>query len=240
MKDIPLFYQDTKLTAGALISLSEDTARHIVQVLRMAPGALLHVTDGKGTEAEAIIDTAGKKTCTIRITGITNHRQPAPALHLAIAFTRNSSRNEWLLEKATELGVRRITPLITARSVRERIRADRWRGILVSAMIQSQQFFLPLLDEPAALADILQETTAEQKLIAHCMTGGKEPMPKMLYPGKDALVLIGPEGDFTEDEVTLATAAGCKSISLGATRLRTETAAMAACAVFHLINDIPA
>lgn len=222
---------------GGIVQLSEETARHVVQVLRMTVNESLLLTDGKGAEAHAIIDAAGKKTCSVRLESLRRHEPLASPLHLAVAFTKNTARNEWLLEKATELGVQRITPLITARSVRERIREDRWRGILVSALLQSQQFHLPQLDSPASVEQLLTDSDATAKLIAHCLNEPQRaPLATLLKAGEKTLLLIGPEGDFTPAEVTLAMTHGFRGVLLGPTRLRTETAAIAACAVHHLLT----
>ncbi len=220
--------------------LSDDAARHVVQVLRMTAGSQLQLTDGKGHLATATIVRADKKKCAVLINEVQYFEAPATALHLCVAFTKNSSRNEWLLEKATELGVRSITPILATRSEREKIRYDRWHNILVSALLQSQQYYLPLLHEamPVAKAIALQEQ-AIQKLIGHCMEGtARKPLQEMLKPGKETVILIGPEGDFTAEEVNLCEAAGYSAVSMGTQRLRTETAAMAVCAYFNLINHV--
>lgn len=238
MSALPIFYQDTSFTGGSLLSLEEDTARHIVQVLRMTEGASLELANGKGSSAICIITEAGKKKCTVRIESVREIPPARPALHLAVALTKNASRNEWLLEKATEMGVSRITPLITQRTERERFRFDRLNNIIISAMMQSQQYWLPELAAPQPLEQVIEGGKDGQMLIAHCMPGiARAPLSGVLQPGRNTLILIGPEGDFTKEEVTLAMQHGAKGITLGTTRLRTETAAMAACAYFHLLND---
>ncbi len=237
MSVLPIFYQESLFPAGSLLELSEEAARHIVQVLRMNAGDQLELANGKGLSAACIITETGKKRCAVRIERVREIQQPAPALHLAIAFTKNASRNEWLLEKAAELGVQRITPVVTARTERERFRYDRFKGILVSAMMQSQQYWLPLLDEPVPFDHLFEEAFDGQCLIAHCMDHlPRTAFSEALQRGKHAALLIGPEGDFTEAEVALAIGKGAVAIALGSTRLRTETAAMAACAYFHLAN----
>lgn len=234
---LPIFYQDTIFTNGTQLSLDEDAARHIGQVLRMKEGEQLELANGKGSSAICTITEAGKKKCTVAINEVREIPKPQPSLHLAIAFTKNASRNEWLLEKATELGVQRITPLITARTERERFRFDRLNGILISAMMQSRQYWLPLLDEPTPLDQLISRTAGAGILIAHCMTEPVRKPVRQALSRTDTLILIGPEGDFTKEEVTLAMQHGAQGISLGTTRLRTETAAMAACACFHLMNE---
>ncbi len=236
---LPLFFHDELNALPGDFLLKEDTARHIVQVLRMQPGELLHLTDGKGLFATARITATGKKRCEVKLTELDQVAAPQPGLHLAIAFTKNSSRNEWLLEKATEMGVTSIIPLMAHRSERIPAIKDRWRNILIAAILQSRQAWLPELAEPANPEQILQHFAAiPQKLLAHCIPGlTRLPLKEALLPGRATLILIGPEGDFTPEEVDLCTKAGCSGIGLGTTRLRTETAAMVATAYFNLINS---
>lgn len=232
------FYCDSPLQEGVRLSLEEATAKHIIQVLRMHEGEKIQLTNGNGGIATAIIDSAGKKSCIVLIEKSETETRPKPALHLAIAFTKNASRNEWLLEKATELGVTTIIPLSAQRSERERIKHDRWKNILVSAMLQSQQTYLPTLAEPFNIPSLLtQYAGTGQKFIGHCMEQySRQPMATAMKPAKDTIILIGPEGDFTEEEVNAAASAGFEGIIMGDTRLRTETAAMTACAFFKMIN----
>lgn len=236
---LPHFFHDASLQQGDTVWLDEATTRHVVQVLRMQPGEQLQLIDGQGHEAMATITIAEKKKCGVAINGITLHHQRAYGLHLGIAFTKNSSRNEWLLEKATELGIKSIIPLSTTRTEREKIKHERWRSILISALLQSQQYYLPQLSEPATLKEILKQHGAvPQKFIAHCIDEHqRQPVAELLKPGVETVLLIGPEGDFTADEVTLCEEQGFAGISLGTQRLRTETAAMAACAYYNLINE---
>lgn len=236
MSSLPIFYQKNQFSKGTQFVPDEDVTRHMMQVLRMQSGEQVEFANGEGLSAIATILEAGKKRCTVSIDDVREIIRPIPALHLAIAFTKNASRNEWLLEKATELGVQRIIPLVTTRTERERFRFDRLNSILISAMMQSQQYWLPILAEPTVFAKADMKQT--QVLLAHCMDEmPRQPIKEALQPGKDTLILIGPEGDFTKEEVILAMEHGAKGINLGTTRLRTETAAMAACAYFHLLND---
>ena len=234
--EAPMFFLPQALSPGEILALPEDAARHIGQVLRMTAGEPVLLTDGKGSVASCVISEAGKKKVSVRVGDIARASKPAPALHLAVAFTRNTARNEWLLEKAAELGVARITPLITERSIRERVRQERWNAILVSAMLQSRQCWLPLLDAPQPFASVL-DIASGQRLIAHCMGDtARTPLSGALKKGLEAQILIGPEGDFTPAEVSLATAAGALAVSLGGNRLRTETAALAVLTHFYLLN----
>lgn len=235
---LPFFFHDGSLAQAKKIVLDEGAARHIVQVLRMREGEQLLLTDGRGVEASAVIAETGKKSCAVFIERVKQHMPRIASLHLCIAFTKNASRNEWLLEKAVELGVQRITPLVTARSEKAHAKPERWRGILVSAMLQSQQTFLPDLDTALSLEAALSKHSSSQKFIAHCVESlPRIPLANALSKGQSAALFIGPEGDFTPAEISLAETAEYISVSLGSTRLRTETAALAACALFHLAND---
>jgi 16S rRNA (uracil1498-N3)-methyltransferase len=236
MADVPLFFHPERLQSGTEAALSEDTARHIGQVLRMQAGAAIQLTDGKGMLADCRLYKAEKKRVVAMVENVGDIPAPDPFMHLAIAFTRNASRNEWLLEKATELGIRRITPLSTERGIKERIRPERWNAILTSAMLQSRQCWLPQLDHPTTLPEVLSGKNADI-FIAHCMDGtSRIPIFQALKKGQNVVMLIGPEGDFTPAELTLSTAAGAVPVSLGHNRLRTETAALAAITHFYLLN----
>lgn len=238
MANLPFFYQDADLKSGTTLALTEETAKHIVQVLRKKEGDRFILNNGNGLSAESTIVSADKKRCTVHLDTVSEHQKPAFGLHLCVAFTKNASRNEWLLEKATELGVRSITPLISARTEREKFRTDRARNILISAMMQSQQYFLPELNEPSTMVQILaNHKETNQKYIAHCDNNfERQAINEILKPKKDTVILIGPEGDFTPEEIEQFTQNGFAGITLCEQRLRTETAAMAVCAYFNLMN----
>lgn len=238
MAALARFFHEDDFLVGTEIWLDEDTARHIVQVLRHVAGDRVELSNGRGYIAAATIVSAEKKKCKVRLDEVVFYEKPAVALHLGIAFTKNSSRNEWLLEKATELGIQSIIPLSTARTEKERIRHERSRNILMSAMLQSQQYYLPQLHDPTSLDAIMASyVQVEQKFVAHCMDSfDRTPIVQAMNAGKQTLILIGPEGDFTEGEVQKLVDLNVKGVSLGQQRLRTETAAMAACAYFNLIN----
>ncbi len=251
-----MFFYSGRLLEGAKEMLPEDTAKHIGQVLRMMTGAAIRLTDGLGMMADCRLNSVAKRRVEVTVGRVSALPQQAPALRLAIAFTKNAARNEWLLEKATELGVQRITPLITERSVRERARTERWTAILISAMLQSKQSWLPVLDAPVTVSGLLNAQQGGQLMIAHCMDAAdavpwasrsalpqaaqpgsaRAPLLQALQKGQNAVIMIGPEGDFTPAEVSLAEAAGAVAISLGPNRLRTETAALAAITHFYLLN----
>ncbi len=240
MEQLPVFFHDDLLEMNNLIDLQDETVRHVVQVLRMGEGDKLSLTNGKGYKAIVTIEVAAKRKCSVRINDVSFFEERKPKLHLAVALTKNSNRNEWLLEKVTELGVATIIPLQTGRSEREKFRADRFRKILVAALIQSQQYYLPDLRELTRLTDIVEEyKSVSQKLVAHCMDdAARLPISGAIEKQKETLLLIGPEGDFTQEEVNQLTSVGYKGISMGSTRLRTETAAVTACAIFNMLNHV--
>jgi len=235
---VPLFFHDDVLTADTEVTLYEDTAKHVVQVLRMQSGGKIALTNGKGYRAEASIRTIQKRNTTVWIDKLDFYEKRTTLLHLGVAFTKNSSRNEWILEKVTELGACTIIPLQTNRSEREKFRFDRWRNILVAAIIQSQQYYLPDLRELTTLEDLANEMgNTPQKLVAHCIDNtDRMQLSEALQKEKETLLLIGPEGDFTGEEVKELTSKGFAGIAMGANRLRTETAAVTACAFFNMVN----
>lgn len=237
---LPVFFHSVLPEPGITIRLQEETARHIRQVLRMPAGANLRLTDGKGKEAQGILAIPpDRKGVDVTIINCRQHPLPSAAFHLCVAFTKNNARNEWLLEKATELGVQHIHPLTATRSEKVHIRQERWQHILTAALIQSQQYHLPVLHAPATpqqVITLLQSVAC--KLIAHCMQDmPRVPLLQALLPGTHTAVFIGPEGDFTNEELDICTAAGFTGIDLGHHRLRTETAAITVCAVYNLINN---
>ncbi len=228
------------MTAKSIITLESETAKHIWQVLRMDEGDRLLLTDGKGSVANAEIQYVERHKCNVTILDSKHHARLGKQLHLCIAFTKNNARNEWLLEKATELGVGSITPIVTSRFQKTHIRHDRWEKILQSSILQSQQNYLPELSPMMPLAEAIKKyADVPQKLIAHCEDDkAKQPLHKMLKASEYAVIFIGPEGDFSPDEINLCIGAGYKPVSLGMQRLRTETAAIAAAAYYNVISDV--
>jgi 16S rRNA (uracil1498-N3)-methyltransferase len=220
------------------IELDEDTSYHIVQVLRMKNGEQLKLTDGKGNLITATISEEHKKHCIVSIQATSNQQPVTRKVSIAISLVKNSSRFEWFLEKATEIGVNEIIPLICERTVKEKFRFDRMKGICISAMLQSQQTWLPSLHEPIAY-DLLfrQEEIAAiaQKFIAHCIEEEKHDLSGLLNKSLPSqIILIGPEGDFSNRELDLAMQSHFIPVSLGETRLRTETAGVAAATLLRL------
>lgn len=234
---LPYFYHPAIEEKQNLITLDEPASKHCIQVLRMKTGESMLLTDGKGKKAAVVIVNDDRKRCGVQVTSL-EQRPPRPYnLALGIAFTKNNSRNEWLLEKATEMGIEHIYPLVCARSEKEKFNPDRLNGILVSAMLQSQQCFLPKLHEPVALKRFVGNIAVEQRLIAHCIeTEERKTLLQQLHPGKDTLMMIGPEGDFTKEEINVSLENGFIPVTLGANRLRTETAGLYVCTVFNALN----
>lgn len=229
----PLFYE--KFTDTNLITLSEPSMHHALHVLRMKTGDPLIVTNGQGMMAECILEQQSKRECSVQVVRlITSDIEPRTSnLHIAIAFTKNPARIEWFLEKATEIGVQTITPLITKRSEKIYFKRERFEKILVSAMLQSQQCYLPTLNEASSLENVLKGPE-EVKLIAHCEDDSERiHLSECIRAKKNTLILIGPEGDFTNEEINLCLGQKFKPVLLGNHRLRTETAGLFACVVFN-------
>ena len=239
MSNLHRFFYSGPIAENSIVTLDADAAKHIWQVLRMKEGDHILLTDGKGTLAEGEIHTAERHKCNVSVEKVSFSPRCGKELHLCVAFTKNNSRNEWLLEKATELGVASIIPITTARSEKAHVRVDRWEKILQSAILQSQQNYLPALAKITSLpAVIKQYSETAQKFVAHCIDDKKRVgLDKLLKPEGDAILLIGPEGDFTSDEVNLCVDNGFLPVSLGRQRLRTETAAIAAAAYFNILCD---
>ncbi len=218
--------------------LPEEEAQHCTRVLRLNIGDEITLTDGKGNFYQAEITAATNKRCQVAIKE-TRYQEPLwPChLHIAIAPTKNMDRNEWFAEKATEIGLDELTFLNCRFSERKVIKTERISKILVSAIKQSLKARLPKLNEMTDFHTFIQQDFKGQKFIAHCYEGEKKQLKEALTPGEDALVLIGPEGDFSEEEVQKAIEHGFVPISLGKSRLRTETAALVACHTLNLMNQ---
>ena len=216
------------------LELPEEEAGHCIRVLRLTEGDEILLTDGKGFFFKAAISRAHPKHCEVNI--LEQWEQPALwnfNLHIAVAPTKNMDRNEWLAEKATEIGFDELTFLNCRFSERKVIKTERIEKILVSAIKQSLKARLPRLNEMTDFNSFIEKDFSGQKFIAHCYEGEKPLLKDVLKKGEDTLVLIGPEGDFSEEEVKKAIEKGFIPISLGKSRLRTETAALVAC---HTMN----
>ncbi len=227
---LPIFYIESFDAAKQLITLNEETSKHVVQVLRMQVGEELNLTDGKGSLLNVAITDAHKKHCVVKLQATSYKPQAARKTTIAVSLVKNVSRFEWFLEKATEIGVTEIMPLLCERTERQHFRYDRMKGILVSAMLQSQQTWLPVLHEPKKFENLkMMQFENALKLIAHCEETEKNPFSNFqITQFSNCVILIGPEGDFTTTEINTAVAEGYKPVMLGETRLRTETAAVVA------------
>jgi len=219
--------------------LNEEESKHCINVLRLRNNALINLVDGEGGFYTAEIINAHPKKCAVKILeSKLEYGKSKFHLHIAIAPPKNIQRFEWFLEKATEIGVSEITPLLCEFSEKKFMKMERLKKILISAMKQSEQAYLPVLNEQTKLKQVVNLPFAGQKFIAHCHNERKELIPHLYKKHKNVLVLIGPEGDFSPQEVAYALANSCSPISLGNHRLRTETAGIIACNVLNLLNDI--
>lgn len=210
------------------LTLDEDNSRHIVQVLRMQPGEALQLTDGNGTLLTASVRDNHKKKCVVTVLSARTLPPREKKVAIAISPVKNASRFEWFLEKATEIGISEIIPLLSEHTERQHTRQDRLQSILVSAMLQSQQSWLPVLHPPTAFARLIEETRFDQRLIAHCLEAPRPTDTLAASTAPTQLILIGPEGDFSSKEVEAAIAKEFVPVSLGPNRLRTETAGIVA------------
>ena len=220
------------------MELPQEEAGHCLRVLRMKEGDRLRITDGKGSFYNAVISAAQGKRCMVHIES-EEHQEPLwkGHLHIAMAPTKLMDRNEWFVEKAVEIGVDEITFIKTEHSERDVIKMERIEKIAVSAMKQSQKATLPVLNGMTPLRSFVERGFNGSKFIAHCEPGDKTLLQDAVIPGQDALVLIGPEGDFSPAEIEMALKEGFKPISLGPSRLRTETAALVAVHIMNLAGQ---
>ncbi|MGX5820785.1 RsmE family RNA methyltransferase [Chitinophaga lutea] len=230
--ELPVFYaQDA---APGIYTMDEPTSKYCVQVLRKSKGDRVLLADGRGMRYKAVITDDHRKRCVLEAGAGALQAAPATQLRIAIAFTKNAARMEWFLEKAAEIGVQEIVPLVTLRTEKEKLKTERLENILVSAMLQSRQWYLPRLAAPTPLESLMAAT--EQRFIAHCLPDRKQHLLDVMKPGENTLLLIGPEGDFAPQEIELALQYGFVPVSLGDTRLRTETAGMVGCTLMAAVN----
>jgi 16S rRNA (uracil1498-N3)-methyltransferase len=220
-----LFYQPD--LSGETILLSEEESKHAVRVLRLSIGDKVELVDGKGTRADAEVSDDHAKRCVLKINSrseeTTNRNYH---VHIAVAPTKNIERIEWFIEKATEIGIDEITLLDCEHSERSVVKTERLEKVAISAMKQSQQSWLPVINDMVSYNVFVKSAKADVKLIAHCEEGVKNPISKIAFSGKNILALIGPEGDFSRAEIETALGNQFTAVSLGETRLRTETAAL--------------
>ncbi len=219
--------------------LPEKESQHCVKVLRMREGEELTVTDGKGFFYECVLLQANPKQCIVSIqNSIEKNKGWNFNLKIAFAPTKQMERNEWFIEKAVEIGIDRLTPLLSHYSERKEIKNERLEKIAIAAMKQSQQAYLPEIEELTRFEKFISQPFNGDKYIAHCYDFPKETLAQHYKKGENALILIGPEGDFSPAEVEKAIAAGFIPVTLGKSRLRTETACFVAIETVHVINHL--
>ena len=235
-----LFYNPEINESSKEVFFEKEESRHIAKVLRMKEDETLHLTNGKGYFFEAVLLNNNPNKCSAEITVI-KKQPPLPyQLHLAVAPTKLNDRYEWFLEKAVEIGVTEITPIICDRSERKTIKPERYGKILLSAMKQSLKAYLPILNPSVTFKNFMSsgKNSEALKCIAHCEETEQKSLKSVLKPRGNTLILIGPEGDFSSEEIRLAKTAGYVPVNLGESRLRTETAAVVACHSVAFVNEI--
>ena len=233
-----LFYNPTINKDQTSFVFDKEESKHIVKVLRKKEGDILHVTNGLGYLFVTEITIASDNKCTVKIVSYEQQEAPKYHLHVVVAPTKMNERYEWFLEKATEIGIQEITPIICEHSERKIIKTDRFQKILESAMKQSLHYYLPKLNEPIAFKDFVKTPKSGQLFIAHCEETSKKSLKSELKTTEDVTILIGPEGDFSVKEIQLAIDNNFIPVSLGSTRLRTETAALVACHSVVYSNEL--
>ena len=235
-----LFFNPNITEAVKEITFDKEESRHIVKVLRMKDGDKFKITNGKGSFFNAEVTNPNPKECVVKIIS-EEIQKPLPyQLHLAVAPTKLNDRFEWFLEKATEIGISEITPIFCDHSERKTIKPERYEKIIQSAMKQSLKAYLPILNPAVSFKEFI-ETKKQQdtfKFIAHCEETDKASLKSKLIPKKSVLILIGPEGDFSTEEINMALKSEFLPVSLGNSRLRTETAAVVACHSVAFVNEL--
>ncbi|MEQ3664371.1 MULTISPECIES: 16S rRNA (uracil(1498)-N(3))-methyltransferase [unclassified Olleya] len=232
-----LFYNPDIAPDTNQFSFPKDESRHIVKVLRKKTGDLLNITNGKGYLFEAELTIADQKNCVVNILNTTHQAPKNYQLHLAVAPTKMNDRYEWFLEKATEIGITSITPIICDHSERKVVKIERFDKIIQSAMKQSLSCYYPILNAPITFKDYINQDFDGDTYIAHCEETDKKSLKSQVLPNKKITILIGPEGDFSVKEIKMAIQNKFIPVTLGETRLRTETAAIVACHSIAFINE---
>lgn len=232
-----LFYNSDISEQNNSFTFPKDESRHIVKVLRKKVGDTLYITNGNGFLFTAKITIADQKNCVISIENSEFKKPTDYKLHLAVAPTKMNDRYEWFLEKATEIGITSITPIFCDHSERKNVKLDRFEKILQSAIKQSLHLYLPTLNEPISFKDYINQDFSGDLFIAHCEETDKKSLKNEIKPNTEITILIGPEGDFSVNEIETAIKNKFIPVTLGDTRLRTETAAIVACHSVVFINE---
>ncbi|MBS3769489.1 MAG: 16S rRNA (uracil(1498)-N(3))-methyltransferase [Bacteroidales bacterium] len=218
--------------------LSQEDSRHCIRVLRLKKNDLIHLTDGKGSLYKARIIKDDPKGCMVEVVEKTSEYGKRPYyIHIAIAPTKNIKRFEWFLEKCTEIGIDEITPLICFHSERKHLKTERSKRIITSALKQSLKTYHPVLNEITNYNEFVNKPFEGTKFIAHCESGQTQHLKHLYSAGEDVTLIIGPEGDFSEKELRKAETFNFIPVSLGQSRLRTETAGIVACSIVNLLNE---
>ncbi|MET0946084.1 MAG: 16S rRNA (uracil(1498)-N(3))-methyltransferase [Flavobacterium sp.] len=234
-----LFYNPDIDETTETFSFDKEESRHIIKVLRKKDSDILHVTNGLGLLFETEITLASDNKCIVEVLSIKKSPEPKFRLHLAVAPTKMNDRFEWFLEKATEIGIQEITPVFCDRSERKVVNLERFEKIILSAMKQSNETYLPKLNEAISFKEFIKQKNEGLQLIAHCEETDKKSLKEVLKPNENVTILIGPEGDFSDKEIALALENDFLPVMLGNTRLRTETAAVVACHSVVFFNETP-
>jgi len=234
---VQLFYNPDITESTEMFAFPKEESKHILRVLRKKEGDILHITNGKGWLLEAKIKQSDIKNCKVEIVSKTFHKAKDYTLHLAVAPTKMNDRYEWFLEKATEIGLDSITPIICDHSERKVIKRERFEKIIQSAMKQSLHFYLPKLNDAMRFSDFIKQDFSGQRFIAHCEDLYKKSLKKELKSKTEVTIIIGPEGDFSVKEIKMALQHAFIPLTLGETRLRTETAAVVACHSVAYTNE---
>ena len=233
-----LFYAKHITSKDEILTISPEESRHVTKVLRKKIGDLIGITNGKGLEWIGEIIHINTRKVVAKKSKFILHKNNRPTLHIAIAPTKNNDRFEWFIEKATELGVSEITPIICNHSERKTIKPERLKKILISGIKQSAQFFLPILHPTIFFETFINQDLPKTKLIAHCQKGNKLPLQEVRNLDNEVLIMIGPEGDFSKLEIENAQNQFFSEITLGSQRLRTETAGLVACSKVATLREI--
>lgn len=232
-----LFYNSEIKKSDLTFFFDKEESKHIVKVLRKKEGGKIFITNGLGYLFESEIIMASEKKCEVKITKETFQEPTAFYTHIAVAPTKMNDRLEWFLEKATEIGIHEITPIICDHSERKVYKIDRAEKIIQAAMKQSLHYYIPKINEPVSLSQFIKSNITGQKFIAHCEETDKKTFKNEVKKDEKITILIGPEGDFSTKEINLAIDNNFIPVTLGNTRLRTETAALVACHIITLKNE---